>query len=87
MDDPELEDPWEGINDTAKLCFKTLEEHLKIPVSVLRAIYDMNGQSTNALLMAVHEKYGLITPQSLCLSLFKGKELNIVLVVQQADIP
>ena len=47
--------PWHGLDDTTKICFQTLQDHLNIPASVLRAIYDMNGRSTNALLVAVHE--------------------------------
>ena len=52
----EAGDPLQGLDDTAKLCFQTINEHLTVPLSVLRAIYDMQGQSTNALLMAVHEE-------------------------------
>ena len=35
---------------------QTLNEHLAVPLSVLRVLYDMNEQNTDALLMALHEK-------------------------------
>ena len=47
--------PWHGLDDTTKICFQTLKDHLNISASVLRAIYEMNGRSSNALLVAVHE--------------------------------
>ncbi|XP_013398348.1 zinc finger ZZ-type and EF-hand domain-containing protein 1-like [Lingula anatina] len=48
-------DPWQGLDEPAKMCFQTLHEHFHVPIPILRAIYDMHGQNTNALLMAVQE--------------------------------
>ena len=47
--------PWSGLDDAAKVCFQTLTDHLDIPVSILRAIYEMKNRSCPMLLMEVHD--------------------------------
>ncbi|ELT88491.1 hypothetical protein CAPTEDRAFT_156305 [Capitella teleta] len=47
--------PLDGLDETAKLCFTTVNEHFGVPLPMLRAIYDTHGRNTNALLVAVHE--------------------------------
>ena len=54
--DVESEDPWADLDEAARLCFRTMFEHYRIPVPVMRAMYEMQDRSTNALLMAIHDR-------------------------------
>ncbi|KAL3875978.1 hypothetical protein ACJMK2_033871 [Sinanodonta woodiana] len=53
----EASDIFKELDERTKLMFKTLRHDLKVPISVLRVIYDMNDRNSEAVVKAIVDNF------------------------------
>ncbi|KAM4797044.1 zinc finger ZZ-type and EF-hand domain-containing protein 1 [Rhinophrynus dorsalis] len=49
--------PLEGLDEATKICFQVIQDALKVPLHILRAIYEMEMNSTDSFLQEVRKRF------------------------------